>query len=256
MHDQVGIAADRRSKMRVAAQIQSEVPVVFCGIFRLRLRAQDNLVDQLLGIAAFHASENAVEQFRFQNAAFRERNIERGEEFAQTPEPSPSRARRGRDRSAGTRARSSVSAAATFARIMNSSINRCASSRSGVITRSTRAIAFQKDLALRQIEVERLAFGARPSPSFRRRHRGERAPVRPASRYLRRCAHRWPTASAGRIALRPNASGCGEMYASACARPRRSSCARQGQGRSSRGRSEHRSFEMRSGSIGTTRSGK
>src|SRR6516164_4007420 len=37
----------------------------------------------------------------------------------------------------GTRARSSVSAAATLARIMNSSISRCASRRSGVITRST-----------------------------------------------------------------------------------------------------------------------
>ena len=56
---------------------------------------------------------------------------------------------------------SSVSAAATLARIMNSSMSRCASSRSRHDTRSTRAVRLEQDLALRQIEIERCACRAR-----------------------------------------------------------------------------------------------
>src|SRR5436853_340527 len=51
--DEVGIAADRRGEMRIAAQIQAEMPVIFRRIFGLRLRAQHNLVDKLLDVAAF-----------------------------------------------------------------------------------------------------------------------------------------------------------------------------------------------------------
>ena len=40
--------------MRVAAQVQSEVAVVLGGIFGLRLRAQDNLIHELLGVASLH----------------------------------------------------------------------------------------------------------------------------------------------------------------------------------------------------------
>src|SRR5207245_10722614 len=40
--DEVGIAADRRGEMRIAAQIQAEMPVIFRRIFGLRLRAQHN----------------------------------------------------------------------------------------------------------------------------------------------------------------------------------------------------------------------
>ena len=54
MHDQVSVAADRRGEMRVAAQVQSEVAVVLGGIFGLRLRAQDNLIHELLGVASLH----------------------------------------------------------------------------------------------------------------------------------------------------------------------------------------------------------
>ena len=37
MHDQVGIAADRRGEMRVAAQVQAEMAVVLRRVFGLRL---------------------------------------------------------------------------------------------------------------------------------------------------------------------------------------------------------------------------
>ena len=83
MHDQVGIAADRRGEMRVAAQVQAEMAVILRRVFGLRLRAQHDFVDQLLGIAALHAGEHAVEGFRPQHAAFREGNVERCKEFAQ-----------------------------------------------------------------------------------------------------------------------------------------------------------------------------
>ena len=47
VHDQVGVAADRRGEMRVAAQVQAEVAEVLGGVDRLRLRAQHHLVDEV-----------------------------------------------------------------------------------------------------------------------------------------------------------------------------------------------------------------
>src|SRR6476646_7777303 len=83
MHDQISITADRRGKMRVAAEIESEVAVIFRGILGLRLGAQDNFVDQLFGITAFYAGKNTVEGFRLEYAALGKRNVERLEEFTQ-----------------------------------------------------------------------------------------------------------------------------------------------------------------------------
>ena len=83
MHNQVRVAADRRGEMRVAAQVQSEMPVILRGIFGLCLCAQDHFVDQLLGVATLHARENTVERFGLEHAALGERDVERGEEFAQ-----------------------------------------------------------------------------------------------------------------------------------------------------------------------------
>ena len=73
MHDQIGVAADRRGEMRVAAQIEAEVAVILGGVFGLRLAAQHHFVDQLLGVAALHARQHAVEGFRPQRAGFGER---------------------------------------------------------------------------------------------------------------------------------------------------------------------------------------
>ena len=47
MHHEVGIAADRRGEMGVAAQVEAEVADVLGGIDGLRLRAQHDLVDEI-----------------------------------------------------------------------------------------------------------------------------------------------------------------------------------------------------------------
>ena len=51
MHDEIGIAADRRGEMGVAAQIETEVPIVLGRIFCLRLGAQHHLIYQLFDVA-------------------------------------------------------------------------------------------------------------------------------------------------------------------------------------------------------------
>src|SRR5262249_29108574 len=83
MDDEVGVAADRRGEMGVAAQVESEMPVILGRIFGLCLRAQHHLVDELLDVAAFHAGEDAVELLGSQRAALRKRNIDALQEFAQ-----------------------------------------------------------------------------------------------------------------------------------------------------------------------------
>src|SRR5262249_16936286 len=50
MNDEVGITADRRGEMGVAAQVETEMPVVLGGIFGLRLGAQHHLVDKLFDV--------------------------------------------------------------------------------------------------------------------------------------------------------------------------------------------------------------
>ena len=121
-----------------------------------------------------------------------------------------------------------------------------------------RAVGFEHDLALRQIEIERLR--ARRALACSRRDRPHRAArstvassgrgrlVRPAvdgGLRLRVIAASRPSASAR------GGSVCARLRPSAPITMRTASAAR-----SSFGRSEQRSLEMRSGSIGTTRSGK
>src|SRR5512139_590112 len=83
MDDQIRVAADRRREVRVAAQIQSEMPVVFSGVFSLGLRAQDYFIDELFRVATFHASKNPIECFRFEHTTFGERYVQRGKELTQ-----------------------------------------------------------------------------------------------------------------------------------------------------------------------------
>src|SRR5262249_27626065 len=61
MDDEVGIAADWRGEMGVAAQVEAEMAVVLRRIFGLSLRAEHHLVDQLLRVVALHAREDAIE---------------------------------------------------------------------------------------------------------------------------------------------------------------------------------------------------
>ena len=104
--------------------------------------------------------EDAVERVGPQRAALRQRDIERRQEFAQRIELFRRRLVVHAIDQRHMRARSQVSAAATLARIMNSSISRCASSRCGMIDAIDRAVGLEHDLALGKVEIERAALVA------------------------------------------------------------------------------------------------
>ena len=61
MDDEIGITADRRGEMRIAAQVETEMAVIVDGIFRLRLSPQHHFIDEMLVVRAFDAAEDAVE---------------------------------------------------------------------------------------------------------------------------------------------------------------------------------------------------
>src|SRR5262249_32077319 len=82
MHDEIRIAADRRGKMRVAAQIEAEVTVILRRIFSLRLAAQYHLMHELLDVAAFDPCQDAVEIGRAERLGFRQRDAKRAQELA------------------------------------------------------------------------------------------------------------------------------------------------------------------------------
>src|SRR5712671_3588557 len=114
MHDQVRIAPNGRGEVGIAAEVEAEMSVIFGGVFGLRLGTEHHFVDELIDIAISSVCRNSRSALT--------RSIA-GSSWTR--------------KMSGTFARSSVSAAATFARIMNSSISRWASRRSGVTTRST-----------------------------------------------------------------------------------------------------------------------
>ena len=81
MNDQVGVAADRRGEMRVSAQIEAEMAVVLVAIFRLRLGAQHDLVDQRLDRLPANAAEHAVEMRGAHPIALGELDADRAQEL-------------------------------------------------------------------------------------------------------------------------------------------------------------------------------
>ena len=83
VHDQIGVAADGRGEVRVAAQVQAEMAVVLGAIFGLRLAAQHHFVDELLGVEPLGALEHAVEGFGAQRAGLGEGDVEGLQELAQ-----------------------------------------------------------------------------------------------------------------------------------------------------------------------------
>jgi hypothetical protein len=100
--------------------------------------------------------QDAVEGVGPQLRALGQRHVQRAQEFAQhlllgqrglVVHPVDQRLTRF----------SSVSAAATLAWIMHSSISLCASSRAGTTTLSTLPSGVEKDLAFRHVEFKRLA---------------------------------------------------------------------------------------------------
>ena len=52
--DEVGVAADRRGEVGVAAEVQAEVADVLRAVLGLRLGAQHDLVDELAVLAVLH----------------------------------------------------------------------------------------------------------------------------------------------------------------------------------------------------------
>ena len=61
MDDEIGVAPDGGSEMRVAAQVEAEMAIVLVAVFGLRLGAQHHLVDQRLDRLPAHAAQDAVE---------------------------------------------------------------------------------------------------------------------------------------------------------------------------------------------------
>ena len=163
--------------MGVAPQVEAEMAVVLGRVFGLRLGAQHHLVDEDLVFRAVDARQDAVEQRRLQRALLRQLQADRGQHLAQRAHL----LQRGLvvdpvDEAAAGLLESLRGA--TLARIMNSSMSRCASSRSGTKHAIHGAVGLEHDLALGQVEEERLAHVARSS----RRRRRPRAGFRTGSR--------------------------------------------------------------------------
>ena len=86
MHQQIGVAPDRTGEMRIARQGQAEMPDIVGAVFRLRLTAQHDLVDQERLGRADEAAQHAVEIARMHLVASRQRDAEPVQEVAQRRE--------------------------------------------------------------------------------------------------------------------------------------------------------------------------
>ena len=138
---------------------------------------------------------------------------------------------------------------------MNSSISRCASSRSGVDHAVDRAVGLEQDLALGQVEIERPALVARALERFvggveRLEHGVEQR----LGVLVGAAVDRGLRLLVGELRGRAHQHAVERVRALAAVGADHH--AHRQRGAVLAGRSEHRSLEMRSGSIGTTRSGK
>jgi len=61
VHDEIGVAADRRGEVRIAAEVQAEMAVVLRRVLGLRLGAQHHLVDEDLVLRARDGAQEPVE---------------------------------------------------------------------------------------------------------------------------------------------------------------------------------------------------
>ena len=86
MDDEIGVAPDGRSEMRVPAQVEAEMAVVLVAVFGLRLRAQNHLVDQGLDRLPAHAAQDAVEMRRAHALALRQLDADGAQELDQIVE--------------------------------------------------------------------------------------------------------------------------------------------------------------------------
>ena len=83
MDDEIGVAPDRRSEMRVAAQVEAEVAVVLVAVLGLGLGAQHDLMEEGPVLGFLHPAQDVVEVGRAEIAALRQRQLDRLQEFAQ-----------------------------------------------------------------------------------------------------------------------------------------------------------------------------
>ena len=86
MDDEVGVAADRRGEVGVAAQVEAEVPIIFMGVLGLRLGAKNDFVDKPLGGLALRARKNTIEVRGAHMLALGELDPQRRQELAELAE--------------------------------------------------------------------------------------------------------------------------------------------------------------------------
>ena len=83
MHDQIGIAADRRGEMGVATQIEAEMAQIIRAVFGLRLRTQDDFVNQFGKFPVLGPLEDAVELAGLHQPGLGHVDAERRQEFGE-----------------------------------------------------------------------------------------------------------------------------------------------------------------------------
>ena len=83
MHDQVGIAADRRGEMGVAVQVQPEVADIVGAVDGLHLGAQHHLVDDLGVWRVAHLLQQPVEALGARRLAHAPAHVEGGEKVGE-----------------------------------------------------------------------------------------------------------------------------------------------------------------------------
>ena len=85
MDDEVGVAADGRGEVGVAAQVQAEMAQILCSVDRLCLRTQHDLVDEGGVLALGHLGEDAVEHVRPERPGLGHLDADRGEHLPERP---------------------------------------------------------------------------------------------------------------------------------------------------------------------------
>ena len=83
VHDEVGVAPDRRGEVRVAPQVEAEVAEVLGGVDGLRLRAQHHLVDEVRDGQRLGPLQDAVEVAGAQRSEPRQLQVQAVQELAQ-----------------------------------------------------------------------------------------------------------------------------------------------------------------------------
>ena len=204
MHDEVGVAADRRGEMGVAPQVQTKVAVVCGGVFRLRLRAQHDVVDDLLVLGAPDLRQDGIETARGHDLAFGELDPDCGQELTEVVQLLEAWFGVGAidERLAALLQQFGRRDIGEDHELLDEPMRVEPSGHHHAIDG---AIGLQDDLAFRQVEVERLALFARDLERGIGPRRAGAAPIPAGLRFLLPVPRPSPPAPAGRTASRPSA---------------------------------------------------